>query len=301
MGFALKGGAKRKREVRAVHGEKKKEEKDFVVGIGANGIKALNPKEKKKAAVIAALPNGWRMQAVGVIGGEQAKANALAKAKAKAAAEAKRPLTLEEQAILELQQDAERATKGDADEESTLVIDGGGGVAVGADSQLGAAAGRAGGADTDETYRADVESRPQEEAFESDAYADMPIDVFGKALLRGMGWDPSKGIGKNARGPVAPVEFVRRGFGHRGLGADAKPDERREKKCPPHAHRPSFCLSAACISTTRCAPRQWSHARSSVGGCLARFLPDTCSAAPPAGAAWLWQVHQTGREAWSRA
>jgi hypothetical protein len=30
-------------------------------------------------------------------------------------------------------------------------------------------------------------------------YENIPIDVFGMAMLRGMGWQPGKGIGKNEK------------------------------------------------------------------------------------------------------
>ena len=53
----------------------------------------------------------------------------------------------------------------------------------------------------------------------SDAnYEEVPIESFGKAMLRGMGWQEGKGIGKNGE-VVNPVNAVLRPKGM-GLGAD---------------------------------------------------------------------------------
>lgn len=49
-------------------------------------------------------------------------------------------------------------------------------------------------------------------------YEQVPIAAFGKALLRGMGWNEATGIGKKAK-VVAPVAAVLRPKGM-GLGAD---------------------------------------------------------------------------------
>jgi G patch domain/KOW motif-containing protein len=42
-------------------------------------------------------------------------------------------------------------------------------------------------------FRADVASRPAESTFNS--YERVPIEAFGKALLRGMGWSEGAAIG----------------------------------------------------------------------------------------------------------
>lgn len=51
-----------------------------------------------------------------------------------------------------------------------------------------------------------------------DDYERIPVDAFGVAMLRGMGWQPGKGIGKNEKlvSPVVP-ELRPKGM---GLGAD---------------------------------------------------------------------------------
>lgn len=57
-----------------------------------------------------------------------------------------------------------------------------------------------------------------------------PIEGFGSALLRGMGWKgKGTGIGLRKQGAVDPVQAAVRP-GRLGLGAVAKPWERKEKK-----------------------------------------------------------------------
>jgi len=81
----------------------------------------------------------------------------------------------------------------------------------------------------DEKFRYDVMHRP--ESASEEAYEQMPVDSFGAALLRGMGWEEGKPIGLNSRGLITPIEFVARGH-RQGLGADRKPEEIRKRKRP---------------------------------------------------------------------
>jgi G patch domain and KOW motifs-containing protein len=48
----------------------------------------------------------------------------------------------------------------------------------------------------------------------------MPIEAFGEAMLRGMGWKEGMGVGRNSKGPVAAIEYVPRQVRFRvyGLG-----------------------------------------------------------------------------------
>lgn len=65
---------------------------------------------------------------------------------------------------------------------------------------------------------------------DEDAYDSMPIEDFGKAMLRGMGWIEGKAVGRNAKGKVVePVVNVPRPD-RLGLGANPKPQEVKEKK-----------------------------------------------------------------------
>ena len=50
-------------------------------------------------------------------------------------------------------------------------------------------------------------------------YDSMPVEFFGKAMLRGMGWKPGVGVGKTNKKVMRPVNFISRSRG-RGLGSD---------------------------------------------------------------------------------
>lgn len=63
------------------------------------------------------------------------------------------------------------------------------------------------------------------------AYDQMPVEDFGSAMLRGMGWSEGLGVGRNLNAPNQPVEYVARH--HRlGLGAQPKAEEPGAKKKP---------------------------------------------------------------------
>ena len=69
-----------------------------------------------------------------------------------------------------------------------------------------------------DAFKEDVEDLPEQASIE--AYESMPIEDFGAAMLRGMGWKEGEGVGRNAKsGRADPVEFVPR-MGRLGLGAD---------------------------------------------------------------------------------
>jgi G patch domain/KOW motif-containing protein len=95
--------------------------------------------------------------------------------------------------------------------------------------------------DEEKRFKYDLESRPDEA--DPEAYDDVPVEEFGFAMLRGMGWEPGKPIGLNNKGLVEPIEFVPRAGFRLGLGATPqdipikkkkyiKPGESREPKIP---------------------------------------------------------------------
>lgn len=47
------------------------------------------------------------------------------------------------------------------------------------------------------SFRDDVENRPDETTM--DDYENIPVDEFGAALLRGLGWNKGEGIGRNRK------------------------------------------------------------------------------------------------------
>lgn len=59
-------------------------------------------------------------------------------------------------------------------------------------------------ANEDEKFRADVASRPDVATLED--YGNVPVEDFGAALLRGMGWKDGEAIGKRRAGIAAPKE-----------------------------------------------------------------------------------------------
>lgn len=79
----------------------------------------------------------------------------------------------------------------------------------------------------DDRFKMEVLDLPDEANI--DAYDSMPIEDFGAAMLRGMGWEKGKSIGRNGKAPVEPVEFIPR-VGRLGLGATPKPVLEPEKK-----------------------------------------------------------------------
>jgi G patch domain/KOW motif-containing protein len=82
--------------------------------------------------------------------------------------------------------------------------------------------------DEEERFKYDLDSRPDEASPE--AYDSVPIEEFGFAMLRGMGWCPGKPIGLNNRGLAEPIEFVPRPGFRLGLGATPKDIPVKKKK-----------------------------------------------------------------------
>ncbi|KAH6588275.1 hypothetical protein BASA50_010826 [Batrachochytrium salamandrivorans] len=79
-----------------------------------------------------------------------------------------------------------------------------------------------------EKYRHDITLRPDECSL--DDYKRVPIDHFGEAMLRGMGWADGKAVGKSQKGLLAPVVVKARPH-LLGLGATPAPVlENKQKK-----------------------------------------------------------------------
>jgi len=78
----------------------------------------------------------------------------------------------------------------------------------------------------EERFRMDVASRSDESTIED--YERVPIELFGKALLRGMGWKPGGAIGKTNAKVVEVIEFKERVGWRTGLGADVNEIEKEK-------------------------------------------------------------------------
>eukprot|EP00056_Hartaetosiga_gracilis_P016872 m.6047 g.6047 ORF g.6047 m.6047 type:complete len:525 (+) comp4837_c0_seq1:86-1660(+) len=83
----------------------------------------------------------------------------------------------------------------------------------------------------DERFQQDLAERPDEADMQT--YEDVPVEEFGAALLRGMGWKKGEAIGGTFKGLAEPVEYVPR-MNRLGLGAkrdlEIKPDLKHRQK-----------------------------------------------------------------------
>ncbi|KAJ1044290.1 hypothetical protein NDA11_007536 [Ustilago hordei] len=125
-----------------------------------------------------------------------------------------------------------------------------------------------------EMLQHDIHSRP--EAPTLDDYAATPIDQFGMALLRGMGWKEGMGAGKGGKGPQQAVEPKKRaallglGAKERPAGSTSllsssssrshKPKDRRDYKYVPVTKRDSQRRSNGRSSTPESRPPEDRHA-----------------------------------------
>ena len=82
-------------------------------------------------------------------------------------------------------------------------------------------------ADEREKFKADVGLRPEDPSL--DDYSNVPVEMFGEAMLRGMGWAPGKPVGLSNAAVVVPSELRKRD--HRmGLGAQLLPPSSKKKE-----------------------------------------------------------------------
>mmetsp|Transcript_20552 Transcript_20552/g.51743 ORF Transcript_20552/g.51743 Transcript_20552/m.51743 type:complete len:519 (-) Transcript_20552:104-1660(-) len=91
----------------------------------------------------------------------------------------------------------------------------------------------------------DLERLPEQANME--AYEAMPIDKFGEAMLRGMGWKDGMNVGRNQSSVVQAVEYVARP-GRLGLGAqpsavDPKADRKHIRPGESRARKPDLVVA----------------------------------------------------------
>lgn len=72
----------------------------------------------------------------------------------------------------------------------------------------------------EDILRNDVDSRPEAPTLQE--YSATPIEEFGAAMLRGMGWKEGQGVGRSRRGPTSAPEVKHRAA-LLGLGAKERP------------------------------------------------------------------------------
>ncbi len=86
--------------------------------------------------------------------------------------------------------------------------------------------------DEREKFVKDLESRPAD--VEQEAYEGMPVEEFGKALLRGMGWKEGEGIGRSNKIDAPVIQYVPRperlGLGAAPKKVDAPPESESKRR-----------------------------------------------------------------------
>ncbi|ORZ23484.1 DExH-box splicing factor binding site-domain-containing protein [Absidia repens] len=87
-------------------------------------------------------------------------------------------------------------------------------------------------ADETESFRNDVQNRAEDTTMED--YENVPVEEFGAALLRGLGWNQGEGIGRNRKNTTPPVMTpVKQRDALLGLGAkpqEVEKDKKDDKK-----------------------------------------------------------------------
>ncbi|XP_077487148.1 G-patch domain and KOW motifs-containing protein-like [Amblyomma americanum] len=175
------------------------EDKDYVVSVDDSGVKSSQPKAEKKELVIPLIKNNvWRIP-------KEQKSEIK-----ETSEETDKPnkgdveLTLEQQAIKEILADASGSgdSKGTTQDMSIPLL---------MQNKVPE------GYETDE--KVDVSLRAEEPTM--DDYDNVPIEEYGLAMLRGMGWNPGKPIGARCTQIAKPIEAVMRPKGL-GLGAERK-------------------------------------------------------------------------------
>ncbi|XP_038061611.1 G-patch domain and KOW motifs-containing protein-like [Patiria miniata] len=184
-------------------------ETDFVHALEGKEVKSIKPKEKEKPLVIPLIKHN----VYGSHGNRQPN-----KEKVKGPADVLKTSTnsLEDDAVKEIIKDAAQYNEeweGRGNEDLNLTIP------ILMQNRVPE------GTETDD--KLDVSIRP--DAASSADYNQVPIEQFGMAMLRGMGWNEQEGIGAKMKKVVKPIEAVLRPKGQ-GLGADRRPGDMLDKK-----------------------------------------------------------------------
>lgn len=185
------------------------EEKDYVLSVDGSVVKSLQPKAEKKELVIPLIKNNvWRVPKQQKTADQKATEDAESTTEnTEKAVENKQELSLEQQAVNEILADAsgggERKGEGAATQDLNIPLLMQNKVPE--------------GYETDD--KVDVALRAEEPTMED--YENVPIEEYGLAMLRGMGWNPGKPIGARCKEVAKPIEAVVRPKGL-GLGADSK-------------------------------------------------------------------------------
>ncbi|CAL1275640.1 unnamed protein product [Larinioides sclopetarius] len=172
------------------------ENKDYVLSVDTNEIKSTLPKNKSKELVIPLIKkNNWR--------GSKSD-------------EKEKKTELDNLAVQEiLKETSERNAEWENREFSNVTVS----IPLIMQNKIPE------GYETDD--KLDVSLRAEESTLED--YEQIPVEHFGMAMIRGMGWKEGEGIGNNNKMCVQPIEAQRRPKGL-GLGADASAAKKKQEK-----------------------------------------------------------------------
>ncbi|KAK6466725.1 G patch domain and KOW motifs-containing protein isoform X2 [Huso huso] len=193
------------------------EEKDYLTGVEGKELKSTKPSEKPKELVIPLIhKNRWYKEEAGSKGG--AVQGAVQRAEQPPEEDVVESLAVKE-LIEESQRQQEKWKSGGSQGDPNLSI-----------PLLLMNKVPSGFEDGD---KVNVDMRP-ESSTEAD-YETVPVEAYGMAMLKGMGWKAGEGIGRTFKQDVKPIEHQLRPKGL-GLGADRSAikdlDESRPKRPP---------------------------------------------------------------------
>ncbi|GBN13587.1 G-patch domain and KOW motifs-containing protein [Araneus ventricosus] len=185
---------------KALTGNRLEEEnKDYVLSVDTNEIKSTLPKNKPKELVIPLIKkNNWRGSKPLESDGKEKKTD------------------LDNLAVQEiLKETSERNAEWESREFSNVTVS----IPLIMQNKIPE------GYETDD--KLDVSLRAEESTLED--YGKIPVEHFGMAMIRGMGWKEGEGIGSINKMCVEPIEAERRPRGL-GLGADASAVKKKQEK-----------------------------------------------------------------------
>ncbi|XP_035675737.1 G-patch domain and KOW motifs-containing protein-like isoform X2 [Branchiostoma floridae] len=202
-----------------------KEETDFVVSLEGKSVKSLKPKDEPKELIIPLIrENQWNVPSTDRDGQDGVKKSSLAEKLEQKMAKTDRSTEVEgrdddvSRAAREVMEDAARSMgkwedRGNDRKYDDLTV------------PLMSLNKAPEGFETDS--KLDVSIRPDEASL--DDYEAMPVEAFGMAALRGMGWTPEEGIGRTFKQHVDPLQLQVRPKGL-GLGAVVRPTEDKNQR-----------------------------------------------------------------------
>ena len=193
---------------------------DFIKDVAGNKIIGTKKKEEKKELVIPMIQaNHWRTKAPTFKPGDdetEDENGVKVKEKAGGQEDENKEQSLLDQAAKEIMEEARKENENWESRSSENRLQELPAVMMNIESE---------GATTDDVL--DVSKRADQSTMED--YENVPIEQYGKAMLRGMGWKPGEGIGGYKKQVVAIIDPLSRPKGL-GLGAVRQTEDQKEAK-----------------------------------------------------------------------